>query len=95
VESDELLTALGRVVRARRVALGYSQESFAEALDVHRTYVGAIERGEQNVSLRNLARIARALDLSLTEMFEEIEAGGPRTAGANMPSRGRRRSRSA
>jgi transcriptional regulator with XRE-family HTH domain len=90
VETDPLLTALGRVVRARRAALGYSQESFAEALDVHRTYVGAIERGEQNVSLRNLARIAGALDVSLSTMFAEIEAGAP-TDAVGQPPRGRRR----
>lgn len=48
-------------VRARRKALGLSQEAFADRAGLHRTYVGAIERAERNVSLDNIDKLARAL----------------------------------
>ena len=48
-------------VRARRLALGLSQEQLAERAGVHRTYVGMLERGEKNVTIYNIERIAKAL----------------------------------
>lgn len=48
-------------VRARRLALGLSQEQLAERAGVHRTYVGMLERGEKNVTIYNIERIANAL----------------------------------
>ena len=57
---------LGRAVRRLRAERGYSQESFADAVGVHRTYMGAVERGETNISLDNLARIAKGLRLRLS-----------------------------
>ena len=59
----------GTIVRAQRKAKGYSQESFAEACGLHRTYVGAIERGERNVSIDNIARIAKTLGLDIADLF--------------------------
>jgi transcriptional regulator with XRE-family HTH domain len=69
----KLQVALGRVIRRHRSRLKYSQESFAEAVGVHRTYMGAIERGEQNVALQNLERIARALSVPLSTLLLEAE----------------------
>ena len=60
---------LGAVVREYRRARGYSQEAFADACGLHRTYIGAIERGERNVSIDNIARIAEALGLRIGELF--------------------------
>lgn len=60
----------GKTVRKLRTAKGYSQESFADAVDLHRTYIGAIERGEQNVSLDNIEKIAKALKIKVGELFE-------------------------
>lgn len=54
---------LGANVRAHRQRLGLTQEQLAEAADLHRTYIGAIERGDRNVSLRNIASIAQALHI--------------------------------
>ncbi|MGH9431809.1 MAG: helix-turn-helix domain-containing protein [Terriglobia bacterium] len=48
-------------IRRLRVTLGFSQEALAEKCGLHRTYVGAIERGERNVTLFTLSRLAKAL----------------------------------
>lgn len=48
-------------VRALRMKLGWSQETLAEKCGLHRTYVGAIERGERNITLFTLSRLATAL----------------------------------
>ena len=61
----------GEVVRDRRKAQSYSQESFADACGLHRTYIGAIERGERNVSIDNIARIAETLGVSIAELFPD------------------------
>ena len=68
-----LNTRFGRTVRARRAKAGYSQESFADAIGVHRTYMGTLERGDGNPTLDMIARIARGLDLSLSELFTAVE----------------------
>jgi transcriptional regulator with XRE-family HTH domain len=68
-----LRTKLGRTVRRLRKAAGYSQESFADRCGVHRTYMGAVERGETNISLDNLERISRALNLSAGELLMDAE----------------------
>lgn len=64
---------LGRTVRRLRADAGYSQESFADACKVHRTYMGSVERGETNISLDKLETIARALEIPLSRLFAEVE----------------------
>jgi transcriptional regulator with XRE-family HTH domain len=64
---------LGRAVRRRRTAAGYSQESFADACELHRTYIGSVERGEINISLDNIERIARTLRVPVSELFTDAE----------------------
>lgn len=51
----------GSVVRSRRLALGISQEELAGRANVHRTYIGSVERGERNISLLNIHALAKAL----------------------------------
>jgi DNA-binding XRE family transcriptional regulator len=63
----------GRTVRALRSKAGYSQESFADAIHVHRTTMGSIERGDGNPGLDMVVKIARGLDLSLSELFVAVE----------------------
>lgn len=63
--------ALGRAVADRRRDLGLSQEALAARADLDRTYVGGVERGERNPSLESLHKIAKALGLSLNELFAE------------------------
>ncbi len=63
---------LGKRIRARREELGLSQEQLADMASMDRTYVGGIERGERNPSLKNLARLASALQLSLSKLLEGV-----------------------
>ena len=56
-------------VRARRKELGISQEELADRAQVHRTFVGAIERSETNVSIDNIARISEALGIPAFELL--------------------------
>lgn len=74
MDEQELRRSLGRTVRALRYGAGYgSQEAFAHATGMHVTYVGSIERGERNISLRNLMRIADALGMSPSRLLAEAE----------------------
>jgi transcriptional regulator with XRE-family HTH domain len=73
VEGD-LQRTVGRNLRAYREARGLSQEAFADVLGVHRTYMGAIERGERNLTLRSVERIVGCLDLDpLVLLTKSIE----------------------
>ena len=62
---------VGLAIRRRRQALGWSQERLAEIADVHRNFVGHVERGEQNVSIDSLVRFAAALKTSLASLFAD------------------------
>jgi transcriptional regulator with XRE-family HTH domain len=73
-EVRQLQVSLGQVIRDRRKRMGHSQESFADAAGVHKNYMGSVERGERNVSLRNLKLIAKALGLPLTMLIALAEA---------------------
>lgn len=65
---------LGKVVTRRRQVLGLSsQESLAAAVGLHRTYIGAIERGERNISLENLVLLSIALEMPLSELLKAAE----------------------
>jgi transcriptional regulator with XRE-family HTH domain len=60
-DADGSLKRLGEAVRAARKARGMSQETLADAAGIDRSHMGKIERGERNVTLLNIARIANAL----------------------------------
>jgi transcriptional regulator with XRE-family HTH domain len=60
---------LGKAMRARREALGLSQERFADEIKVHRTYYGAIEVGKQNLTLKSIERIADGLGVTVSALF--------------------------
>lgn len=64
----EILVKFGNKVRERRTSLGLSQEDLASRAGVHRTYVGMIERAEKNITLLNIEKIAKALQISLDEL---------------------------
>jgi transcriptional regulator with XRE-family HTH domain len=62
VEGD-LQRTVGHNLRAYRQARGLSQEAFADVLGVHRTYMGGVERGERNLTLKSLERIAQRINV--------------------------------
>ena len=57
------------ISRARRLARGLSQEAFADLLGIHRTYIGGLERGERNVTLRTVERLAERLGDRASELL--------------------------
>lgn len=67
----ELSKKFGERVRTLRNALGLSQEKLAEKAGVHRTYIGMIERGEKNITLSNIEKIASALGVSVDTLFKK------------------------
>jgi transcriptional regulator with XRE-family HTH domain len=69
-ERDQILTHVGKQIRALREANGVSQEALAEKSGLHRTYIGGVERGLRNPSLKSLARIAKALGVAVGRLFD-------------------------
>ena len=65
----DILERFGLRLRELRKEQGYSQERFAAACGLDRTYIGGIERGERNVALRNIESIAQTLGISLAELM--------------------------
>ena len=57
-------------LRKVRTAKGFSQEKLAELCDLHRTYVSSVERGERNISIDNMERLARALGVDIRELLK-------------------------
>lgn len=72
MSSSKLRKAFGKRVRELRLEQRYSQESFADEVGVHRTYIGSVERGEQNISLDNIARLAKTLGISISSLFKGL-----------------------
>ena len=70
IHASEQLRKLGDRVRSLRRKHNISQEKLAEIAGVHRTYIGMIERGEKNVTLVTLLRLAKALGVSPAELLE-------------------------
>ncbi len=62
-------------IRKARIAKGLSQEDLAELAALHRNYIGGVERGERNISIDNMEKIARALAMTIPNLMQE--SGGP------------------
>jgi transcriptional regulator with XRE-family HTH domain len=65
-------SAFGKAVRALREERGYSQEELAERAGLHRNYVGGVERGERNVALENIVKLASALSVRTRDLFDSL-----------------------
>ena len=63
----DLQKTVGRNLRAYRLERGLSQEAFADVLGVHRTYMGGVERGERNLTLKNVEKMAEKLEVEMLE----------------------------
>jgi transcriptional regulator with XRE-family HTH domain len=70
--STDVRSTFGKQVRALRLERGLSQERLAELADLHRNYVGGVERGERNIALLNIVALARALKIKPTKLLETI-----------------------
>ena len=71
---DPDLLTLGTRIRALRSERGWSQEGFADRCGLDRTYIGGIERGERNLAVLNILRIARTLGVSVGDLFKTVDA---------------------
>ena len=69
---QEIQKKLGKRVAELRKKRGFSQEGFAHECRFHRSYMGAVERGEKNITIQMLDRVAKALKISLAELFRGI-----------------------
>ena len=69
---DEFQKLLGLRVRRLRERRGYTQESFADQVGLHRNFMGAVERGEQNLTLRSLQTIARGLGTTMAKLLSGL-----------------------
>ena len=69
---EDIRVRFGNAVRQRRHKLGVSQEPFADMCELDRTHIGGIERGERNVALVNIEKIAKTLNLKLSELFSGV-----------------------
>jgi transcriptional regulator with XRE-family HTH domain len=73
VHPEDTKTHFGNNVRKLRLALGLSQEELAEKANLHRNYIGGIERGERNLGLLNLIELARALSVKPAKLLDGIQ----------------------
>ena len=67
----DLARVLGRNLRSYRRERGHSQEAFADVIGVHRTYMGGLERGERNLTLKSLERLADALGVDPVDLLRD------------------------
>ena len=71
--SEEILSRFGYAVRRIRQDRHMSQEQLADMCGLHRTYISDVELGKRNVSLENIEKMALAFDMSISDLFTEVE----------------------
>ena len=69
---SSILIHFGKRVRGERLKKSLSQEKLAELAGVHRTYIGMVERGEKNITLENIRKVAKALKVTVSELLKGI-----------------------
>jgi transcriptional regulator with XRE-family HTH domain len=70
--TNEILKRFGRKVREERTKIGISQEELGARAGVHRTYIGMIERAEKNITLQNIEKICKALNITIEYFFKDF-----------------------
>ena len=73
MNENELTKKFGIAIRRLRLDAGISQEKLADLCNLHRTYIGTIERGEKRVTITTANKLAAALGISLSELFKAVE----------------------
>lgn len=73
MNNQEILIKFGEKVRALRKERKLSQEELSFKASLHRTYIGMIERAEKNITLINIEKIAKALNVEIKELFDEAK----------------------
>lgn len=72
MENKRIAILVGNRVKELRISRNYSQEVFADKIGIHRTYMGAIERGEKNITLVTAKKIAEGLEITISELLSGI-----------------------
>ena len=80
---SDIAKVIGQRIRNYRTQAGLSQEKLAEYAGCHPSYIGQLERGEKNATLESIEKIAVALDVSLSKLFENL--GGKKENTSNIP----------
>lgn len=70
---ENLNFLIGNKLKEERIKLGYSQESFADIIGIHRTYIGTIERGEKSITIITLSKICNALNMKMSDFLKNID----------------------
>lgn len=73
MKKTDILIKFGLKVREERTKAGLSQETLAGKAGLHRTYIGMIERGEKNITIENIAKIASALGIKINTLFDNLD----------------------
>ena len=79
---SDIAKIIGQRIRSYRTQKGLSQEKLAELAGCHPTYIGQLERGEKNVTLESVEKIASAMDISLSELFDKLGKSGSNNIAA-------------
>lgn len=79
--NDNILAIFGSAIRKIRTDKGMSQEQLAFKAGLHRTYIGSIERGEKNISLINIEKLASGLDCSISYIISKMEGNNEKYTG--------------
>jgi transcriptional regulator with XRE-family HTH domain len=69
---QQIQRQLGERIRKLRARKGWSQEAFADISGLHRTYIGAVERGEKNLTISTMHTLAKTLDTTIAELFRGL-----------------------
>lgn len=79
---SDIAKIIGQRIRNYRTQKGLSQEKLAEFAGCHPTYIGQLERGEKNATLESVEKIASAMDISLSELFDKLGKSGSNNIAA-------------